>query len=285
MEIISTVDGVRRKMEALRCAGKRIAFVPTMGALHDGHLSLCRRARKEADIVIMSIYVNPTQFGPNEDLDRYPRDREGDERKAGSAGVDILFYPDAALMYEADHRSWVSVDELGSILCGQSRPGHFRGVTTIVAKLLNIVRPHDLIMGQKDAQQAAIIQRMIRDLNFDTRLVLAPIIRETDGLAMSSRNVYLRGEDRHRALILHQSLTLAERLIERGETDPNTILDQARSLIQNQEGVTLDYLEIRSYPGLQPVTNTEGRVLIAGAILLADVRLIDNIIIEQGSKQ
>ena len=268
-------------MEQLRLDGKRIGFVPTMGALHEGHLSLCHIAKKHSDMLVMSIFVNPTQFTPNEDLDKYPRDFAADEAKAAEAGVDIIFYPTAEQMYPKGYKSWVNIEGLSDILCSKSRPLHFRGVTTIVSKLLNIIRPHIMVIGQKDAQQTALLQQMATDLNIDTEIIAAPIIREKDGLAMSSRNVYLKTNEREKALILSKSLKNIKNSLLSGKIELNSALNDARKIIEGTDGIRLDYLEAHTWPSLEPVKNLNGKILIAGAIFLANVRLIDNIIVGQ----
>lgn len=281
MKIIHDIHEMQKHAEALRSAGKTIAFVPTMGALHEGHLSLCRTGRKKADVLIMSIFVNPAQFAPGEDLDKYPRDLKADEEKARRENVDLIFYPEETEMYKSGHRTWVTVEELSEILCGRSRPTHFRGVTTIVTKLLNILKPHYMVMGQKDAQQAAIIQRMISDLNINTELLIAPVVREEDGLAMSSRNVYLTSRERKNALILSRTLKDLKNDLENDRNNIDDKIAGARHRISAAEGIKLDYLEARSWPGLSENLPEKGKFLIAGAIFLANVRLIDNIIIGQ----
>ena len=272
----------KKEMQGLanlyRQEGKRIAFVPTMGFLHEGHLSLIRRARKQGDIVVTSIYVNPTQFGPKEDYDVYPRDLERDRVLASDAGTDILFVPSDQEMYEPNHQTTVRVERLTRRLCGASRPWHFPGVTTIVTKLFNIVKPHIAVFGQKDAQQAIVIRRMVKDLDMDIEIDVGPIVREKDGLAMSSRNKYLSPQERAEATILYSSLQLAKEMIEKGERDANTIKEAMREMIDAVETSRIDYIEIVDTENLEPLEKLEGDVLIAVAVFFGATRLIDNIL-------
>lgn len=280
MEKVSKISDIRNKVKELRREGKTIGFVPTMGYLHEGHLSLIDEAKKHSDVVIMSIFVNPTQFGPNEDFNSYPRDIQRDEALAENRGTDIIFYPELKEMYPAENLSWVEVEKITDVLCGAKREGHFRGVTTIVTKLFNIVKPDVAIFGQKDAQQTAIITKMVEDLNMDIKIKLAPIVREADGLAMSSRNVRLKSEDRKNAVILSKSLFDIQKGLLQG--DPLVeLLDKARKNINMTPGAELEYLEARSYPGLQIVDDHRKGCLIALAAKFGDVRLIDNILIEK----
>jgi len=277
MKIIHSVADMQAEAEALRRSGQTIGFVPTMGYLHEGHLSLLRIARKRADVTVMSIFVNPTQFGPNEDLERYPRDFERDERLAREEGCDILFYPSAEEMYPHPYRTYVVVEEITHVLCGKSRPTHFRGVTTIVAKLFNIVKPHFAVFGQKDAQQVIVIKQMARDLNFNLDILTGPIVREPDGLAMSSRNAYLSADERKDALNLYKSLTEAKRLIEAGERDALKIKNAIERILRQGKSVRTDYIEIVDTTNLKPVEKIQGDVLIALAVFVGKTRLIDNI--------
>lgn len=280
MKIVRTVQEMQKQAETLRRQGKTIGFVPTMGYLHEGHLSLIREARQRADKVVLSIYVNPTQFGPNEDLEKYPRDFEKDEALASQEGVDIIFYPTNEEMYPQGYVSFVEVEKITGVLCGASRPHHFRGVTTIVSKLFNAVKPHFAVFGQKDAQQSIVIKRMVHDLNFDLEIIVAPIVREPDGLAMSSRNVYLSAEERQDALSLSQSLKLAQQLIDEGERDAGTIRDQIVNLIDSRATSKIDYVEIVSADTLETVKQLSGNILIALAVFVGKTRLIDNIMDE-----
>jgi len=277
MKIIHSVADMQAEAEALRRSGQTIGFVPTMGYLHEGHLSLLRIARKRADVTVMSIFVNPTQFGPNEDLERYPRDFERDERLAREEGCDILFYPSTEEMYPYPYRTYVVVEEITHVLCGKSRPTHFRGVTTIVAKLFNIVKPHFAVFGQKDAQQVIVIKQMARDLNFNLDILTGPIVREPDGLAMSSRNAYLSADERKDALNLYKSLTEAKRLIEAGERDALKIKNAIERILRQGKSVRTDYIEIVDTTNLKPVEKIQGDVLIALAVFVGKTRLIDNI--------
>lgn len=277
MKIIGSVAAMQAESEALRHNGQSIGFVPTMGYLHEGHLSLLRIARQRADVTVMSIFVNPTQFGPNEDLERYPRNFERDERLARKEGCDILFYPTVEEMYPEPYRTYVTVEEITQVLCGKSRPTHFRGVTTIVAKLFNIVKPNFAVFGQKDAQQAIIIKQMVRDLNFDLEILTGPIVREPDGLAMSSRNVYLSAEERKDALKLYQSLTKAKKLIEGGERDAARIKKNIEHILRQGKSAKIDYIEIVDTSNLKSMEKIQGEVLIALAVFIGKTRLIDNI--------
>jgi len=278
MERITTIKTIRARIDELKLSGKKIGFVPTMGYLHEGHLSLVDEAKKHSDIVVMSTFVNPTQFGPNEDFDAYPRDIERDESLAKSRGVDIVFYPDTNEMYPDNTLTWVNVEKITNVLCGASREGHFKGVTTVVTKLFNIVKPDIAVFGQKDAQQAAVITKMVKDLNMDIEIIVAPIVREKDGLAMSSRNVRLSVEQRQHALILSQSLFEIEKGIRSGKGLAD-LLENAKQAIASTPGAELEYLEARSYPDLELINEIKNRSVIAVAVRFGDVRLIDNIIV------
>jgi pantoate--beta-alanine ligase len=280
MKIIKTVKEMQAEAERLRNEGKTIGFVPTMGYLHDGHLSLMRIAKSHADIVVISIFVNPTQFGPEEDLDKYPRDYKRDEQLAKQEGVNIIFYPSEKEMYPMDYLTYVSVEKITETLCGASRLGHFRGVTTVCTKLFHAVKPHFAVFGQKDAQQAAVIRRMIKDLDFDMEIIVGPIVREKDGLAMSSRNVYLTPPERRDALSLHQSLKMAEDMIKKGEKNAETLIQTMRELIESKKHTRIDYISIVHPEILKPLQNIADRALIALAVFVGNTRLIDNIMIE-----
>jgi pantoate--beta-alanine ligase len=280
MTIIPTIKEMQALSETWRKAGKTIGLVPTMGALHEGHLSLVQIARDRADIVVMSIFVNPTQFGPNEDFQRYPRDFERDEKLAKQAGVDVVFNPSVEEMYPNDYATFVNVERITESLCGASRPGHFRGVTTVCAKLFLAVRPHFAVFGQKDAQQVAVIRRMVRDLDFGIEIVAAPIVREPDGLAMSSRNVYLSPEERREALCLNRSLRLAEDLIRKGETRADTVVKAVKDRIAGNGLSRIDYVEIADPDTLEPLNIIKKRALIALAVFFGKTRLIDNAVVE-----
>ena len=279
MQRIASVAGMRAAAAKERTAGRRIGFVPTMGALHAGHLSLIDLARPRSDTVIASVFVNPTQFGPGEDFDRYPRDLEGDSRLLAQAGADILFAPSAEEMYPPGASTYVNVEGLSDRLCGRSRPGHFRGVATEVSKLFHIVEPHVAVFGQKDAVQLAVIRRMVRDLDLDIEIIAAPIVREPDGLAMSSRNRYLGGEERHQALALYRALTQAQKAFAGGEKDPSRLRDGMAALLRAAPGVSLEYAEIVDADSLLPVESVRPGALFAVAAKVGTTRLIDNIVL------
>jgi pantoate--beta-alanine ligase len=275
MKIINTPAEMQRMAQALRRAGKRIGFVPTMGYLHAGHLSLVQIARENADSVVASIFVNPAQFGPNEDLSKYPRDFERDEKLCREAGVDLLFYPTPENMYLSGHSIWVDESSLSGVLCGASRPGHFRGVCTVVAKLLNIVLPDSMVLGEKDAQQLRVLRRMVRDLNFPVEVISGPTVREIDGLAMSSRNKYLTPAERKEAVCLFQSLETAKALFAAGERCAGKIKAAMCGVIGKTSG-RIDYIELVDNETLQPIETVEKQALIALAVKFSGARLIDN---------
>ncbi|HWF04030.1 MAG TPA: pantoate--beta-alanine ligase [Candidatus Angelobacter sp.] len=260
-------------------AGKRVGFVPTMGALHPGHLSLVRTARAQSDVVIASIFVNPTQFGPNEDFSKYPRAAEKDAAMLAAEKTDYLFLPSAEEMYPAGATSWVTVHGLSEKLDGRSRPGHFNGVTTVVAKLFNIVQPDFAFFGQKDAAQVAVVSKMVRDLNFDVQIVVCPIVRESDGLAMSSRNAYLTPEQRKQALVLNRSLMRVQTLADRGESSADRLKVAGKQVMSEEPAVKLDYFEIVNRDTLDPVGDISGGALVAVAAQVGSTRLIDNIVV------
>lgn len=281
MELIRTVQAMRQAVKAARQAGKRIGFVPTMGYLHQGHLTLMRQARQECDFVVVSIFVNPTQFGPNEDFDRYPRNLERDMELCSSVPVDAIFHPDVAEMYPQPFLTQVSVSQITDTLCGASRPGHFGGVATVVTKLLNIVRPDVAFFGQKDAQQVAVIRRMVRDLNMDDMEIRpVPTVREADGLALSSRNVYLSPEERQGALVLSRSLRFAQERVAAGERDMAALRNAMAEMIAAEPLAQIDYVQIVDYDTLQPVEALQGKALAALAVKFGKTRLIDNCILE-----
>jgi len=269
---------MRRLARHLRRNGS-LAFVPTMGFLHEGHLSLVRRARRACDSVVVSVFVNPAQFGPGEDLERYPRDASRDARLLRREGADVTFCPAAADVYPAGYSTRVEVDGLTEGLCGRYRPGHFRGVTTVVAKLLNIVGPDVAVFGQKDAQQALVIRRMVRDLDFDTRVLVCPTVRERDGLALSSRNSLLGPRQRRQAPVLYRSLLLARRLVAGGQRSAATIKRRMRDLIRRESDARVQYIEMVGTGDLKPVRSVEGRVLVAVAAWFGRTRLIDNVVV------
>ncbi|MGA7295656.1 MAG: pantoate--beta-alanine ligase [Terriglobales bacterium] len=278
MKICATIPEVR----AARRLRKRLGLVPTMGALHDGHLSLVRAAKAQCDLVAVSIFVNPTQFAPSEDLSKYPRQFERDRALLEQEGVDILFAPSVQEMYPKTQVTWVLVDELSERLDGRSRRGHFRGVTTVVAKLFHIVEPEVAFFGQKDAAQLAIIRRMVRDLNFPIEIVACPIVREKDGLAMSSRNAYLHGEDRVRALVLRRSLQQAEREFQLGERMAAKLISAGTEVFKQEPHITLDYFEVVDPDTLQTVQQVSQKTLVAVAAYVGSARLIDNIVLNPG---
>ncbi|HDG61677.1 MAG TPA: pantoate--beta-alanine ligase [Thermotoga sp.] len=280
MVIVEKVKDMKKLSEKYLKENKTIGFVPTMGFLHEGHLSLVRRAREENDIVVVSIFVNPTQFGPNEDYESYPRDFERDVKLLKELNVDVVFYPSVEEMYPKDFSTYVEETKLSRYLCGKSRPGHFRGVCTIVTKLFNIVRPTRAYFGQKDAQQFRVIKRMVRDLNMDVELVECPIVREHDGLAMSSRNIYLSDDERAQALALYNSLKLAENLIKSGERDAEVVKNAMKEFLSRYDKVKIDYVEIVDEETLEPVKHIEGKVIVAIACWVGKARLIDNVIVQ-----
>jgi len=275
---------VVKKMQdvSLRCKreGKRIGFVPTMGFLHEGHVSLIRKARRTSDVVVVSIFVNPVQFGPGEDLDKYPRDFERDRKVCEEAGTDIIFCPSAGEMYASDQSVFVEETRLSRGLCGKSRPGHFRGVATVVAKLFNIVQPDVAVFGQKDAQQARIIQRVVRDLNFPVEIVVAPVVREPGGIAMSSRNTYLSPLEYEQAACIHRALCLAEHLSKEGATKASIIRREMVDVIRKTSGIKIEYVQIVSNDTLEPVNTIDGPTLVAVAVKIGRTRLIDNTVIK-----
>jgi pantoate--beta-alanine ligase len=274
-EVFRSPAAMRTRVEDLRRDGRRIAVVPTMGALHEGHLTLLRAARAKADVVILTIFVNPTQFGPNEDLAKYPRDEAGDLAKA-KPWIDLAFCPDAAAMYPAGAQTFIEVRELQKPLCGASRPGHFAGVATVVAKLFHATLPHVAVFGEKDYQQLAIIRRMTRDLDFAIEIASVPIVREPDGLALSSRNAYLSGEQRAAALSLSRGLAAAEAAVNAGETSAANILRAARAPIAAQPLARIDYVELRDADELTPVETLAKPAVLAMAVFVGTTRLIDN---------
>ena len=280
MRLIQNVSEMKALSKSVIDDGKTIGFVPTMGYLHQGHLSLVQKAREENDIVVVSIFVNPTQFGPNEDYSRYPRDLERDLRLLNPFNVDYIFNPSVEEMYPAYYSVFVDETEMSKYLCGARRPGHFRGVCTVVTKLFNIVRPTRAYFGQKDAQQFRILRRMVENLNMDVEMVEMPIVREPDGLAMSSRNVYLSDEERREAPRLYKSLLEAKRLIDGGERDVQKIKD-AMQRVLNHPLLKIDYIEVVDEKTLIPVDRIEGDVIVAIAVFFGKARLIDNVIIRQ----
>lgn len=280
MRTISSAAQLTALSQEARRSGKRIGLVPTMGALHEGHLSLVRTARSQSDVVVVSLFVNPTQFGPKEDLSKYPRTLEKDSALLQAEKVDFLFNPSVEEMYPPGASTWVTVEGLSEKLDGRSRPGHFRGVTTIVAKLFNIVQPDLAFFGQKDAAQAAIIRRMVRDLDFDVRIVVCPIVREKDGLAMSSRNVYLNPDQRKAATVLYRALMRAQTLADQGESSSANLIAVGKQVIAEEPRVRLDYLEIVNWETLDPVADISRGALVAVAAYVGETRLIDNVVLQ-----
>lgn len=280
MIIIETIQEMRAFVQQRREKGQSIALVPTMGSLHQGHLTLLERAKEACDIVVLSIFINPTQFGPNEDFAKYPRDLAGDSEKAVSVGVEVIFHPQAREMYPEGYSTFVQVEGITDKLCGMSRPGHFRGVTTVVNKLFNIIQPDKAFFGQKDAQQVLVLQRMVTDLNMNIHLEVVPIVREADGLAMSSRNAFLSAKERSAALILSQSLQLAETLVAQGEQDIEVLRSQVMAKIATEKLATCEYAEVYHYPTLQGMNQIKEKALLALAVRIGNTRLIDNTILE-----
>jgi len=282
MQVIKKIQDMQREAEKLRKEGYTIGFVPTMGFFHEGHLELMRVAKKNADKVVVSIFVNPIQFGPNEDYDRYPRDIKGDIEKAKKVGVDILFIPEVKEMYPEGFQTKVCVEKLTKHLCGLYRPGHFDGVTTVVTKLFNIVKPHIAVFGEKDYQQLLVIKRMVEDLNMDIRIISVPTVREPDGLAMSSRNTYLNPEERKSAICLKKSIDLARSMVEKGIYDTERIKKAVEELIKSYPHTKIQYVSICDPETLEEIEGEiKERALIALAVFVGNARLIDNSIIER----
>jgi pantoate--beta-alanine ligase len=281
LQVVKTIAEVIELVDSAKRENKTVGLVPTMGYLHQGHLSLMKKAVSECDYVITSIFVNPLQFGPTEDLGGYPRDLNKDTQMAAEVGVDIVFTPSEEEMYPKGFDTVVMVGEaITTKLCGNSRPGHFTGVATVVTKLFNIVKPHRAYFGQKDAQQVVVIKRMVQDLNMGIEIVPVPIVREADGLAMSSRNTYLATRERQAAIILYQSLQLAQKKVEAGQRDANVLTGVVADKINSEPLAQLDYVEIYAYPSLKQLNKIEGQVLLAVAARFGKARLIDNIILE-----
>lgn len=278
MQIVSTVDAVREQVKKWREEGLSVGLVPTMGYLHEGHKSLIDKAVEQNDRVVVSVFVNPIQFGPNEDLATYPRDLDRDSALCENAGADLIFHPEKEDMYFDDFCTYVDMEGLTKGLCGKTRPTHFRGVCTVVSKLFNIVKPDRAYFGQKDAQQLAVIRRMVRDLNFDLEIVGCPIIREEDGLAKSSRNTYLSPEERKAAVILHKGLVKGEELVKNGEKNAAKVAEAIREVIESEPLAKIDYVEIVDFDNIQTVETIEGPVLAAVAVYIGKTRLIDNFI-------
>lgn len=280
MRLITDIQEMITLRQECSKKGQTIALVPTMGYFHEGHLALMKKAKEMADKTVVSIFVNPTQFGPGEDFEKYPRDTEKDKKMAESVGVDIIFMPKAAQMYPDGYSSWVTVEGLGEGLCGASRPGHFRGVTTVVAKLFNLIQPHFAVFGEKDFQQLAIIRRMTMDLDFPVKIISHPTVRENDGLAMSSRNTYLSGDERKAATCLFRSLMLARDMTDKGEVDSSIIKNTISHIISGEKGTKIDYIFIGDPESLKPYEKVNGPALLALAVWVGKTRLIDNTILK-----
>ena len=278
-----TIKQAKRIICVAKRKGKTIGFVPTMGALHYGHLSLVRAARKNCDFVVVSIFVNPTQFGPKEDFKKYPRPFSQDKRLLEKEKVDLVFFPSAAEMYSKDFSTYIKETYLSGPLCGPIRPGHFRGVCTVVAKLFNIIEPDIAYFGQKDYQQSRVVKRMVRDLNFPVNIKIFPTLREKSGLAMSSRNAYLYGKAQDDALVLFESLKLAKKLVKEGERDPKKIINKIRKLIISIKNAKIDYVEIVDAKSLRPVDKIRAKVAVVLAVYIGKTRLIDNVLIDVNS--
>lgn len=279
MKICYTVDDVRKEVKEWKKQGLSVGFVPTMGYLHEGHRSLMEAARKENDKVVVSIFVNPMQFGPTEDLESYPRDLDKDSKLCEGVGVDLIFHPEPEEMYPEGFCSYVDMNGLTTELCGKSRPIHFRGVQTVVLKLFNIVTPDNAYFGQKDAQQLAVVTRMVKDLSVDTKIHGCPIIREEDGLAKSSRNTYLSEVERQAALILSQSLQVGKALIEQGETDATVVKKAISEKIATEPLARIDYVDVVDFDTITPIEQIKRNTLVAIAVYIGKTRLIDNFII------
>jgi len=284
MKVVKTKKDVRELVGQARSRGETIGFVPTMGALHIGHISLIEAAVKQSRFVVVSIFVNPTQFGPGEDFEKYPRPLEDDLKICSDTGVDVVFAPSADQIYGAGNLTWVNVEKLTEPLCGRFRPGHFRGVTTVCTKLFNIVGPDLAFFGQKDAQQAVVIRRMVIDLNMPLEIVVCPTVREDDGLAVSSRNKYLTESQRKDAALIYKSLQICRQMIEAGEKDSRIILGRMREILSRIRSVKIEYISIVDAETLQTIDKISGRILTAVAVRIGSTRLIDNIIVDKGKK-
>jgi pantoate--beta-alanine ligase len=279
MKVIKKIDEMRSEVSGTKSRGKSIGFVATMGYLHEGHLSLVRESLQKADVTVVSIFVNPAQFGPREDFKEYPRDLDRDSEVLEREGIDYLFVPEADEIYLQGYKTYVEVHDLQDKLCGRSRPGHFRGVCTVVLKLFNIVNPDISFFGQKDAQQAIILRRMVKELNLEVKIEVLPIIRGEDGLALSSRNKYLTQEERKAVLVLSKSLKEAKSMVEKGQRDSAAIIKEMKEVIGRESLVKIDYVEIVDMDNLDPVVRIEKEALAAAAVFIGRVRLIDNTIL------
>ncbi|MFF2593939.1 pantoate--beta-alanine ligase [Priestia megaterium] len=280
MKVITTIKDMQQEMKKEKQLGRSIGFVPTMGYLHEGHATLLGAARTENEVVALSIFVNPTQFGPNEDFDTYPRDFERDERVAKEANVDYLFYPSVEEMYKSSHSVAITVTDRVDVLCGQKRPGHFDGVATVLTKLFHIVTPDRAYFGKKDAQQVAVVDSLIEDFNFPVELRAVDTVREADGLAKSSRNVYLADKEREEAPVLFKSLQSALQLLESGEKHVEIIKQTIGKEIEQYTSGKVDYIEVYTYPELKPIKQAAGKIIIALAVQFSKARLIDNVIVD-----
>ena len=282
MEIVSTVTELQKRIHTWKKQGQKIGFVPTMGFLHEGHLSLVRKSKRRSDVTVVSIFVNPKQFGPAEDYQVYPRDPERDRALLEREGVELVLYPPVEVMYPEGYKTYVEVEDLQDKLCGKSRPGHFRGVCTVVLKLFNLVQPDEAYFGWKDAQQVIILQKMVEDLNLPVKIVPLPLVRDHDGLALSSRNTYLSPEERRAALVLKKSLDLAEKLMVEGEREAGRIREKMIALISAEPLARIDYVEIVDLKTLERLETIGDQVLIALAVFIGRTRLIDNLRIVSG---
>lgn len=283
MEIYRNIRSLTKKVQEIKKKGLKIGLVPTMGFLHEGHMSLVRRAAKDTDCVIVSIFVNPAQFGPKEDFKKYPRDIKKDLELCEKEAVDIIFAPDAKEMYPEGFTTYVNVERIADTLCGVSRPGHFRGVATVVAKLFNITMPDIAYFGQKDGQQAVIIKRMAEDLNMPVKINVEPVVREKDGLAMSSRNIYLDSEERNQAVCLYKALKLAKGLFTKGERDSKKIINKMSQLINKEDKAKIDYISVVDTEELRDVKRISGQAMVAVAVRIGNTRLIDNTVLKTRS--
>lgn len=279
MQVIRKIREMQAISDRLRREGKSIGLVPTMGYLHEGHLSLVRKAKALSDAVVVSIFVNPTQFGPGEDFEKYPRDEEEDRTKLEAEGVDFLLIPEAREMYPSGYQTYVEVTEVAKGLCGDFRPGHFRGVATVVTKLFNIVKPHLAVFGEKDYQQLLVIKRVVEDLNFDIEIISGTLIREEDGIAMSSRNAYLSPENRRKATILYRSLKEGKTSFESGERRASVLCKTVKDSLESVAGISVQYVEVRDAETLEKIEAVDRPAVIALAAIVGGVRLIDNIIL------
>ncbi len=281
MKTVTTIEEVRAQVKQWKKEGLCVGLVPTMGYLHEGHKSLIERSVSECDKTVVSIFVNPMQFGPNEDFASYPRDLAADQAVCASAGADLIFHPSVEEMYAPDFCSFVDMNGVTKELCGKSRPIHFRGVCTVVSKLFHIVTPQKAYFGQKDAQQLAVIRRMVRDLNMDIEIVGCPIVREADGLAKSSRNTYLNAQERQAALVLSKAIFLGQSMAQNGERSGKVITDAMRKLISEEPMARIDYVQMVDRDSIEPVDFIEGPVLVAIAVYIGTTRLIDNFVFEK----